>query len=216
MPTALGHRPTKVAVGSVETRSSWLVAIAALAIMSVSFGAPLVAVVGLRSIAEDLGGARSVPGLAISLAWLGSAAGGIAMGRVADRVGVRWTVVFGACMIGVGLTLSAGGAPWQLYLGHGLFLGLLGNAGINAPLYVYVSRWFDRRRGTALALISSGQYVAGAVWPSVFERAIAVVGWRQTMVLFGVAEAVAVVILAILVLRPSPEASQSGNALPDP
>jgi MFS family permease len=216
MPTALGHRPTKVAIGSVETRSSWLVAAAALAIMSVSFGAPLVAVVGLRSIAEDLGGARSVPGLAISLAWLGSAAGGIAMGRIADQVGVRWTVVFGACMIGVGLTLSAGGAPWQLYLGHGLFLGLLGNAGINAPLYVYVSRWFDRRRGTALALISSGQYVAGAVWPSVFERTIAAVGWRQTMVLFGATEAVAVVMLAILVLRPPPEASQSGSALPDP
>ena len=32
---------------------------------------------------------------------------------------------------------------------------------MNAPLYVYISRWFDRRRGTALALISSGPYVAG-------------------------------------------------------
>ena len=51
-------------------------------------------------------------------------------------------------------------------------IGLLGNGGLNAPLYVYVSRWFDRRRGTALALISSGAYVAGVIWPSLFAWAI--------------------------------------------
>jgi MFS family permease len=197
---------------SVETRASWIVALAVLGIMSVAFGAPLVAVTGLRQIAEELGGARSVPGLAISLAWLGSAVGGIGMGRLADRVGVRWTVLFGACMIGVGLAVASGGAPWQLYLGHGLFMGLIGNAGINAPLYVYVSRWFDRRRGTALALISSGQYVAGAVWPSVFERMIAEVGWRQTMLLFGVGEALLVGLVAALVLRPPPEEAPGAGA----
>ena len=66
--------------------------------------------------------------------------------------------MFGAVMIAIGLLISTGGAPWQLYLGHGVFMGLLGNAGLNAPLYVYVSRWFDKRRGSALALISSGGY----------------------------------------------------------
>ena len=64
--------------------------------------------------------------------------------------------MFGSAMICIGLVISTGGEPWQLYLGHGLFMGLLGNAGLNAPLYVYVSHWFDRRRGSALALISSG------------------------------------------------------------
>jgi MFS family permease len=211
-----GRRRTDALAGSVETRTSWIVATAALAIISVSYGAPLVAVVGLREIAEELGGARSVPGLAFSLAWLGSAVGGIAMGRIADQIGVRWTVAFGACMIALGLALSAGGAAWQLWVGHGVFLGLLGNAGINAPLYVYVSRWFDRRRGTALALISSGQYVAGAVWPSVFGPAIATFGWRWTMLVFGAAEAAAVVLLALLVLRPPPEAARGAAAAAGP
>ena len=64
------------------------------------------------------------------------------------------------------MCISSLGAPWQLYVGHGLFMGLLGNAGLNAPLFVYVSRWFDRRRGSALALISSGGYLAGFVWPT--------------------------------------------------
>jgi MFS family permease len=173
--------------------------------MATAFGAPYIAVVGLKAIAADVGSARSVPALASSLTWFGAGLGGIAMGRIADRIGVRWTVLVGGVMIAAGLALSSGGAIWQLYVGHGVLMGLVGNAGINAPLYVYVSRWFDRRRGTALALISSGQYVAGSLWPPVFERLIATYGWHKTMLMFGGVEIAVVVPLALLFLRPPPE-----------
>ena len=196
---------------TIETRTSWVVAFTALGVMSVAYGAPFVAAVALKQIAGELGSARSVPALAYSLAWFGAAIGGIGMGRIADRIGVRWTVAFGALMIGVGLVVSAGNSTWRLWVGHGVFIGLLGNGGINAPLYVYVSRWFDRRRGAALALISSGQYVAGAVWPSAFERGIAMFGWRQTMMSFALVEALAVVPVAILVLRAPPETPRHAN-----
>lgn len=189
---------------SVETRTSWVVATVSLAVMSIAFGAPYVAVVALKPIAADVGSARSVPALASALTWLGAGLGGIPLGRIADRFGARWTVILGAVMIGAGLMLSTGGEIWQLYVGHGVLMGLLGNAGINAPLYVYVSRWFDRRRGTALALISSGMYVAGAIWPSVFERFIAAYGWRETMMLFGIFEIVTVVPLAAIFLKAPP------------
>jgi MFS family permease len=188
---------------SIESRTSWVVAFAALAIMSISYGAPLVAVVALKPIAADLGSAREVPALAYSLAWLGTAVGGLVMGRVAERIGVRWTAGSGALMIGLGLYVATGGSPWELYVGYGLLVGLIGNGGINAPLYIYVSHWFDRRRGTALALISSGQYVAGAIWPPIFEAGISRLGWRPTMTLFGVLVAVVVVPLALLLRRPS-------------
>ena len=201
---------------SIETRQSWFVAFTALAVMSIAYGAPFVAVVALKPIAGELGSARSVPALAYSLAWLGAAFGGIGMGRIADRIGVRWTVAFGAVMIGVGLVVSTGTSTWRLWVGHGLFIGLLGNAGINAPLYIYVSRWFDRRRGTALALISSGQYVAGAIWPSIFERGIDLIGWRQTMIWFAVVEAVLVVPMALAVLSAPPEAPLLGTAASGP
>ena len=146
--------------------------------MLMSFGAAWITAVALKDIAAEVGGARSIPALASALAWLGSGIGGIIMGRIADRVGTRWTVIFGALMIALGLSISTLGPPWPLWIGHGLFIGLVGLGGINAPLYVYVSRWFDRRRGSALALISSGSYLAGAMWPPMFERAIASVGWR--------------------------------------
>ena len=108
-------------------------------------------------------------------------------------------------MIGLGLSISTFGPPWPLWIGHGLFIGLIGFGGINAPLYIYVSRWFDRRRGSALALISSGTYLAGAMWPPIFEQAIANFGWRQAMLWYALAEIVVVVPLAAIYFRAPPE-----------
>jgi MFS family permease len=195
---------------SIESRASWVVASMSLAILAIAFGGPWIAVVALKAIAAETGGARSIPSFASSLAWFGAGLGGIGMGWLADRYGVRWTVMFGAAMIAVGLAISVYGQELlgkavALYVGHGLFMGLLGNAGLNAPLYVYVSRWFDRRRGSALALIASGQYIAGALWPPIFERIIAGYGWRQTMLMFAVLQVAIIVPLAFVFLKRPPE-----------
>ena len=178
----------------------------ALICLGMAFGAPWISIVGLTSIAQEMGGSRSVPALAGSLVWLGSAVGGILMGPLAARFGVRATVIGGALSVAVGLVISTGGESWHLYLGHGLFIGLLGTAGLNAPLYIYVSRWFDKRRGSALALISSGAYVAGFVWPTFFERGIAMGGWRWTMLVYSGIVVAVIVPLALFVFREPPEA----------
>ena len=190
---------------SVETRASWVVAGAALGALMLSSGAVWIAAVALKDIAAEVDGVRSIPALASALAWVGSGIGGIVMGRIADRIGTRWTVAFGAVMIAIGLALSSRGPSWPLWIGHGLFIGLIGFAGINAPLYVYVSRWFDRRRGSALALISSGTYLAGALWPPVFERAIAALGWRETMLWYALLEGAVVVSIALIFFSHPPE-----------
>ena len=101
---------------SVETKSSWTIAFIALFVLGMSFGAAWIAVVALKDIANEVGGSRSVPALASSLAWLGSGIGGIIMGRIADRVGTRWTVIFGALMVGLGLSISTLGPPWPLWI----------------------------------------------------------------------------------------------------
>jgi MFS family permease len=190
-----------------------MVATAVLVILAVSFGAPWITIVALKLIAAETDGLRSVPALANSFAWVGYGLGGIVMGYIAERVGVRWTVIFGALMIAVGLALSTGGKSWQLLVGQGVFVGFLGIGGMNAPFYVYVSRWFDRHRGSALALISSGSYLAGAVWPPIFERAIAYVGWRETMLLYGLFAFIVVVPLAAIVLRRPPELTLPSGVL---
>ena len=192
-------------VSSIESKKSWAVAMAALFTMLMAFGAAWITAVALKDIAAEVNGIRSIPALASALAWLGSGVGGILMGRLADKVGTRWTVICGALMIGLGLVISTLGPPWPLWVGHGLFIGLIGLGGINAPMYIYVSRWFDRRRGSALALISSGSYLAGAMWPPLFERVIADFGWRQTMLWYGALEIVVIIPLAITYFSAPPE-----------
>jgi MFS family permease len=189
--------------GSIESRASWVAASITLAILSVSYGAPLVVVVGLKPIAASLGADRSVVALAASLVWLGTGLGGIPMGWIAERVGMRPIAVLGAGMTALGLAVSAIGETWALIFGSAVLIGLFGNSAHFPPLVTYVSRWFDRRRGTAVALISSGQYIAGVVWPAVFERGITGLGWQATMLGFAAVVAAAIVPLALF-LRPPP------------
>jgi len=196
---------------SIETKTSWAVATVALVTMLMAFGAAWITAVALKDIAAEVDGVRSIPALASALAWLGSGIGGILMGRIANAIGTRWTVLCGALMIGLGLTISTFGPPWPLWIGHGLFIGLIGLGGINAPMYIYVSRWFDRRRGSALALISSGSYLAGAMWPPIFERAIAAFGWRETMLWYALAEVVVIVPLAVIYFRAPPEVIETAT-----
>ena len=200
---------------SIENRFSWIAACTAVGLLSITYGSPLMVIVAMKTIAADLDAPRAVPALAASLGWLGAGLGGIMMGWVAERIGVRWVVMFGAVNIGIGLAISSIGTPWALYIGQGLFMGLLGNAGLFAPLMTYVSHWFDRRRGTALALISSGQYIAGMVWPAVFEYTNRTYGWRASMWGFGIVVAVLVVPIAFVTLRPPPrhdDANAGANA----
>src|SRR3954471_14395519 len=194
-------------VPTAESRRSWVLCVTAFAITAISFAAPAITGVGLRSIAAELGGERSVPALAYSLAWLGASVGGIPMGRAAERFGIRATVIFGSAMIAVGLIVAQSGGRLSLLLGYGLFVGLLGNSGINAPLYVYVTHWFDRRRGTALALLGSGQSVSAAIWAPIFVIADAHIGWRGTMLGFAALQ-FALIAPAALTLTSAPKIAQ--------
>ena len=195
---------------SIETRQSWVAAGLTLGLLSVSYGSPLLAIVGLKPISTDLGATRQMVALAGALTWVGTGLGGILMGQVAERLGVRFTTMFGAVMIAIGLSISASGNIWAILIGHAVFVGLLGNGSLYPPLLVYVTRWFDRRRGTALALISSGQYIAGIVWPTIFEHAMASHGWRLTMQVFAGILVVTVPIIAFF-LKPSPVAPEAAT-----
>src|ERR1700751_2935942 len=87
----------------VDSRDSWRMAWLVLAILSVSYASPLVIVVGMKPMQAALGTDRSVLALAGSLVWVGTGSGGILMGWLSDRIGVRRTVTIGAFMIAAGL-----------------------------------------------------------------------------------------------------------------
>jgi MFS family permease len=198
-------------IASVESRASWIAASVTLAILSVAYGSTLLIVVGLRVMELDIGVSRSTLALAGALTWIGTGLGGIVMGWVSDRIGIRASVLAGTVMMALGLAISSTGSIWALYIGQGILIGFLGMGAVYPPLLIYVSRWFDRRRGTAIALISSGQYIAGVIWPAVFERLITRVGWRTTYLGFAVVLLLGVIPLASLFLRPSPGTARAAS-----
>ena len=124
---------------SIETRDSWIFVSVTLLVMTMAFDAAWIIAVALKDIAGEIGGPRSIPVFASALAWLGSCAGGIMMSRIADRVDTRWTVIYGSLMIDLEVIISTLGSPGPLWIGHGLFIGLVGLGGINTPLYIDVS-----------------------------------------------------------------------------
>ena len=71
------------------------------------------------------------------------------------------------------------GSLWLYALAQGLLIGT-GSAATFAPLLAHVSMWFMRRRGIAIAIFASGNYLAGTVWPPIVQHFIQSVGWRQT------------------------------------
>jgi len=192
-------------VSGVDSRRAWISAIAALAILVIAHGAPLVSVVALKTIAQDLGTSRGGPSAVPALVYVGAAVGGIFAGWLAGRLGARLVVLFGGVMIAAGLVVSSLGGLSTLYVGHGLLIGLFGASCMMSPLLTYVSLWFERHRGQAIALISSGQSLAGVVWPMLLEVLIADHGWRLTMQVFAVVAVVVVTLLATLFLHAPPE-----------
>ena len=186
-----------------DSREAWIAASAALAILVIAHGAPMIAAVALKPIAAELGTSRAAPSAAGSLTYLGAAIGGIAAGWLAGRWGARPIVLFGGVMLAAGLYVSTLGGLSELYYGHGLLMGLFGTSCMLSPLITYVSFWFVRRRGAAVALISSGQSIAGA-WPLAFDWLISTAGWRVTMQVYAAFAVVAIALLSILFLRPPP------------
>ena len=193
------------ASATLDSRTAWVVAAAALVILSIAYGAPLLAAVALKPIAAEFGTARAAVAAAPSFTFVGAAFGGIAAGWLTGWFGIRRIVLFGAAMLAAGLVLSASGGLFQLYAGHGVLMGLFGTSCMFSPIMTYVSRWFDRSRGAAVAMISSGQSLAGAFWPIVFQAGITEFGWRRTMLVFGLFVGVTILVLAAIFLRPPPQ-----------
>jgi len=165
--------------------------------------------VALPLVQADFSATRGDASLPYTLTMIGFGIGGILMGRLADRFGIVVPVMIGALGLGAGFVL-AGTAPSlvQFSFAHGVLIGLLGCSATFAPLVADTSLWFNRRRGIAVAICASGNYLAGTVWPPILQYAFDTVGWRATYVGLG-CFCTATMLLLALVLRRRPPALES-------
>jgi MFS family permease len=197
-----------------DSRHAWWRLARTLALMTIGSGAMYVIAVVLPTVQAEFGVARADASLPYTLMMVGFGLGGIAMGKLADRFGVMWVVLIGTVGLGSGFILAGmSGSLVGFAIVHGLLLGALGSSATFAPLVADTSLWFVRRRGIAVAICASGNYVAGAIWPPIVQHFIETVGWRQTYIGLGLFCLVTMPLLA-LGMRTRPPAVQAAVPLP--
>jgi MFS family permease len=158
------------------------------------------AVVVLPTVQAAFGATRADASLSYTLAMLGFAFGGVVAGRMADRLGMVPTAITGASLIGAGFIGAALAPSLPVFaLAEGV-IGL-GASATFGPVVADISGWFDRRRGLAIAIAASGNYLAGTIWPPVVETAVAGFGWRETHAGIGVFCLLTMIPLALLLRR---------------
>jgi MFS family permease len=163
-------------------------------------------VVALPVVQADFGVARADASLPFTLAMIGFGGGGIVLGRLADRFGIVPPVVVGIGCLAVGYCVAAV-APslWTYALVHAV-IGF-GSSATFGPLLADISYWFLGRRGIAVAIAASGNYLAGTIWPPVVQYFIANAGWRPTH--FGIGLfCLAAMLPLVLLLRARPPAQE--------
>jgi MFS family permease len=187
-----------------ESFYAWARLLVSLALMTMGGVGMYSVTVVLPRIQAEFGVARGDASLPYTLTMVGFGFGGILMGRLSDRFGVMVPVLIGTIGLGLGfMAAGASGSLWQFSLAQGVLIGLLGTSATFAPLVADTSRWFTRRRGIALAICMSGNYLAGAVWPPVIQHFVTSSGWRQTY--FGIGLfCLAIMLPLALVLRRRP------------
>ncbi len=140
----------------------------------------------LPRIQQEFAVGRSEASFPYAVTLVGFGLGGMLMGRLADRFGVMLPVLLGGVFLGCGFLLAGSAhSLWQFNLAQGLLIGLLGSSATFAPLVADTSQWFSKRRGIALAICMSGNYVAGAIWPPVTQHMVELWGWRDAYAAIG-------------------------------
>ena len=181
-----------------------------LLLMTIGSSGMYVVAVTLPSVQAEFGVARADASLPYTALMIGFGVGGVLMGRLADRFGVMLPLLIGAASLGSGFVLCGlAGGVGSFALIHGLLIGLLGSSASFAPLVADTSLWFVKRRGMAVAVCASGNYVAGALWPPIVQHFVATSGWRATYIGLGVFCGVSMALLALL-MRPRPPLAVAG------
>ena len=170
-----------------DSRYAWQRLLIALGLATIGGIGLWSVVVTLPAIEAEFGVDRGGASVPFSATMIGFAVGGILMGRLTDKFGVRTPVILGSISISLGYILaSQASSMWQFTLAQAFLIGMFGSSSTFGPLVADVTLWFVRRRGIAVAIVASGNYLAGTIWPPLLQYAIDAFGWRMAHLSIGV------------------------------
>jgi MFS family permease len=207
-------RAEAVLLGEPESAYAWTRLCAALVLAAIGGVGMWSVIVALPAVQAEFGVARSAASLPYTMTMICFGLGGIVMGRLSDRLGIMIPVAGGAITLGLGYAAASQATSlWQFVLTQGLLVGVASSATF-APIIADTSLWFTRHRGMAVAIIASGSYVAGTVWPPVVQHFIQSVGWRQTYLGIAAFCVATMLPLALALRRRSPLGATTVAASP--
>jgi MFS family permease len=170
-----------------DSRYSWWRLAASLTLSTIGGIGLWSTVVVLPTIEAEFGVGRGGASLPYTATMIGAAIGGIAMGSLADRIGIMKPLILSAVFLGIGFAVAANaGSYWQFVAAQALLIGMLGSSTTFGPLVADVSLWFSKQRGIAIGIVASGNYLSGAIWPPFLQYAVDEWGWRSTFLGIGI------------------------------
>ena len=185
---------------TVDSRYSWIRLAITLLIATIGNVGMWAIIVIMPAVQSEFGVDRADASMPYMLTMIGFAAGNLLIGRAVDRFGMTVALIAAAITISGGFALAAySSSIWVLSLVQ-LMIGL-GTAASFGPLIADISHWFKRRRGIAIAITASGNYLSGAIWPMLLIDLLVSSGWRAVYFALAAITISALIPLALL-LRP--------------
>lgn len=195
----------------LDSRYSWTRLALSLAVATVGNVGMWSIIVVMPALQAEFGGGRGEASLPYTLTMVGFALGNMIIGRAVDRFGVSKVLALAALMSSVGYVLAALSPTLFLLALAQLIIGL-GTAAFFGPLIADISLWFRKRRGIAVAIAASGNYLSGAIWPVLLAGVQAEQGWRAVYVVLAVLVSASVVPAALMLRRRLPAHSLTAQA----
>ena len=184
----------------------WIIVGACLVVGVSAYGTYFSFTLFYAHLVDEFGWSHTVVSGAMAVGIVSYGLFSLPMGWSADRFGPRVTVLVGGFLFGGGTALGAlVTEAWQLYVLYGIMFGLAGQGSLAAPALANIARWYDEKRGMAVGIASSGQALAGIVWPPIFGYVLLTLGWRDMFFWYGVF-ALCVMLPVCLVVRRKPPA----------
>src|SRR5437763_2431423 len=210
MPSSLSS-DARPLYGQVESGDAWIRLIVSLVLSTIGGVGMWSVVVALPTVQAEFGVARGAASLPYTLTMVCFGVSSILMGKLSDRFGIIVPVIVGTIALALGYIAAGFAGSLALYaLAQGVLIGT-GSSATFAPLLAHTSLWFDRRRGIAVAVFASGNYLAGTLWPPIVQHFIATAGWRATYFGIGVFCAATMLPLALFLRRPPPTATHDAK-----
>jgi MFS family permease len=198
-----------------DSGEAWVRLVLALVIGAIGSVGMWSVVVVLPVVQAEFGATRGAVSLAFTFTMLGFGSGGVVTGRITDRFGIVTAMALSIAFLGCAYVLAGLSTTLWQFITVSFLIGL-GTSATFAPLMAEASHWFERYRGLAVAIVASGNYVGGTIWPPMVNWGVQSGGWRTTHIAIGIGCALAMTVL-LLVLRArmgSGQARDHANAPP--